>query len=86
MSNDILARANRKHLIWVIGLIVITSLLCGTALWINSHSFTFRFEMDDNTKEAIQSINWSALDSKNCICTDYNIGRNRCCEVSNENR
>lgn len=50
-----------KHLIWIIGLVLITLFLCATALYINAHSWTFRFEMDNNTLEAIKSINWSAI-------------------------
>jgi len=50
-----------KHLIWIIGLIIIISIICGTLIWINFHSWTFRFEMDNNTLEAIKSINWSSI-------------------------
>ena len=49
---------NKKHLYWVVGLVLITIILCGTLIWINHNSWTIRFEMDDNTKEAIESIEW----------------------------
>jgi len=52
---------NTKHLYWVIGLIVITLLICGTLIWLNSNAWTLRFEMDNNTLEAFKSINWSAM-------------------------
>ncbi|KKN22726.1 hypothetical protein LCGC14_0912280 [marine sediment metagenome] len=52
---------SKKHLYWVVGLIVITLILCGTLLWINYNSWTLGFEMDSNTLEAIKSINWSSL-------------------------
>ena len=51
----------KKHLIWVIGLIVITLILCGTLIWLSYNSWTLRFEMDSNTLEAIKSINWDSL-------------------------
>lgn len=54
-------RINFKHLLWVIGLILITLIICSTLIWINSHSWTIRFEMDDNTLGAVKSINWSAM-------------------------
>ena len=52
---------DKKHLYWVVGLIIITLLICGTLIWINSHSWIIGFEMDNNTLEAVKSINWSAL-------------------------
>lgn len=50
-----------KHLIWVIGLIIISSIICGTLIYVNKNSWTLRFEMDDNTKDAIESINYSEI-------------------------
>ena len=50
-----------KHLYWVIGLVLMTLIICGTLIWINYNSWTLRFEMDLNTLEAIKSINWSAI-------------------------
>ncbi len=52
---------DRKHLYWVIGLVLITLMICGTLIWINYNSWTLAFEMDDNTLEAVKSINWSAI-------------------------
>ena len=40
---------DKKHLYWVVGLVLITIILCGTLIWINHNSWTLRFEMDDNT-------------------------------------
>ncbi len=54
-------KQDKKHLYWAIGLVLITIILCGTLIWINFHSWTLRFEMDNNTLEAVKSINWSAL-------------------------
>ncbi len=50
-----------KHKLWVIGLIIIVLIICGTAIWLLYNSWTISFEMDDNTLEAIKSINWSEL-------------------------
>ena len=52
---------DKKHLYWVIGLVLITIILSGTIIWINYNSWTLRFEMDDNTKEAILSLNFSEI-------------------------
>ncbi len=52
---------NKKHLYWVIGLLLITIIICGTLIWLNLNAWTIRFEMDNNTLEAFKSINWSAL-------------------------
>lgn len=56
-----------KNLIWVIGIIIIVSILCGTLIHINNNSWTLRIEMDNNTKEAIQSINYSQI-YNNKVC------------------
>lgn len=52
-----------KHLIWVIGLILITIIICGTILYLQNHEWviTLKTEMDNNTLEAVKNINWSAL-------------------------
>ena len=53
--------SDKKHLYWVIGLVLITIILSGTLIWINYNSWTIRFEMDANTKEAIESIGWEEI-------------------------
>jgi hypothetical protein len=50
-----------KHLLWVIGLIIITLIICITLIWLSYVTWTFRFEMDSNMLEAVKSINWSAI-------------------------
>ena len=52
-----------KHLIWAITLIATTIILCGTLIYLNQNAWTMRFEMDDNTKEAIQSIEFDEIGS-----------------------
>lgn len=54
-----------KHLTWVIGLVLIVSIVCGTLIYINNNSWTMRFEMDNNTREAIQSIEYPIVDNSN---------------------
>ncbi len=53
-------------LYWIVGIILIISIICATLIWINYNSWTLRFEMDNNTLEAIKSVNWSVLSSANC--------------------
>lgn len=53
--------SERIHLYWVVGLVLITIIICATLIWINFHSWTIRFEMDSNTLEAVKSIDWSNL-------------------------
>jgi flagellar basal body-associated protein FliL len=50
----------KRALIWIIGLIIIILLICGTIIYYSS-TFIIRFEMDNNTLEAIKSINWSSI-------------------------
>jgi len=35
--------------------------MCGTLIWINNNAWVVRFEMDNNTKAAVESIEWEAL-------------------------
>ncbi|MCK4648066.1 hypothetical protein KAT51_00940 [bacterium] len=51
-----------KHFIWASTILVIVAMLCGTLLWINYNSWILRFEMDDNTKEAIESMEYPIVD------------------------
>ena len=53
-----------KHFIWASTILVIVAMLCGTLLWINYNSWTLRFEMDDNTKEAIESVEYPIVNEK----------------------
>lgn len=55
-----------KHLIWAISLILIVLMICSTIIYINYNSWTLRFEMDDNTKEAIESIEFPIQDGFGC--------------------
>lgn len=50
-----------KHLIWTISLILMTLIICGTIIYIHYNSWTLKFEMDDNTKTAIESLNLNNL-------------------------
>lgn len=52
---------NKKHLYWVIGLIIIFIIICGTLIYLNNNAWTIRFEMDANTLEAVKSINFSEI-------------------------
>ena len=50
-----------KHLIWIVGLIIIFSIICATIIYLNNNPYVIRFEMDNNTLEAVKSVNWSSL-------------------------
>lgn len=50
-----------KHLIWATTLTLIVLLICSTIIYINYNSWTIRFEMDNNTKEAIESIDYKSI-------------------------
>lgn len=72
---------DKKHLYWVVGLVIITILLCSTLIWLNYNSWTIRFEMDDNTKEAIESIEFDKInDDENIVhvCTIFKNGTADC--------
>ncbi|HDK42081.1 MAG TPA: hypothetical protein ENG87_01775 [Candidatus Pacearchaeota archaeon] len=56
---------HETHLNWIAGLIVIIVLICGTLIWINYNSWTVRFKMDDNTKKAIESLEWDKIYNEN---------------------
>ena len=52
------------HFIWVIGMMFIVAMICLTLIWINYNSWTVRFEMDENTKESIESIKWEEINQQ----------------------
>ena len=52
---------HRTHLNWIVGLIIIVLILCLTLIGLNYNAWTLRFEMDNNTLEAVRSINWSSI-------------------------
>lgn len=63
------------NFVWAMSLLSIVIIICGTLLWINHNSWTLRFEMDDNTKEAIESVEYPIVnEEKNYvnICRIFN--------------
>lgn len=52
---------DKKNLYFVIGLVTITIILCGTMIWINYNSWTLRIESDDNVVKIFESIEWDAM-------------------------
>lgn len=62
-----------KHLIWAITLIIIVLSICGTLIWLNYNSWTIRFEMDDNTNDAIKSIEWDEINNQETKCYEKKI-------------
>lgn len=60
---------DNKHLIWAFALVIIVSTICVTFLIIQSNPFTLRLEMNNNTLEAVKSINFTDINKiyqKNC--------------------
>jgi len=51
------------NLFWIIGFIIITLIICITIFYISTNAWVLRFEMDDNTLEAIKTINWSVIEN-----------------------
>ena len=49
------------HKLWAMVVLVIGVLFWAFCVYTYSHPFVIRFEMDDNTRDAIQSINYTAL-------------------------
>ncbi len=62
---------DKKHLYWVVGLVLITLVLCGTLIWLNYNSWTIRLEMDDNTLKAIESIEYPLVNNVDCVNEGY---------------
>jgi len=52
---------HNTHLNWIVGIIVIVIILCGTVIYINHNSWTLRLEMDNNTLKAVESIDFEAI-------------------------
>ena len=52
------------HRDWMVALVLIVIIICGTLIWINHNSWTVRFEMDDNTLKAIESVEWDSLNNQ----------------------
>jgi hypothetical protein len=53
-----------KYQLWKLGLWIATLtliLIIFIGIITNNWSYTFRFEMDNNTLEAIKSLNWTAI-------------------------
>lgn len=60
MSNN--AKEVWKFLIEILGIVLIVGIMFGTMAWVFSPTeFVITFKMDNNTLEAVKSINWSAM-------------------------
>ncbi len=61
-----------KHLIWAVTIVSIVAMICGTLIWINYNSWTVRFEMDNNTRDAIESIEYPIANiNENQACHNF---------------
>ena len=49
------------HINWMLILFLIVLMICSTVIYLNHNAWTMRFEMDDNTKEAVESLDLNDL-------------------------
>jgi len=63
-----------KHLIWALSLLLIVAMICGTLIYLNSQAWTMRLEMDNNTKEAIESIDYPIVEARLADFTCFKDG------------
>ena len=56
----------KEHLIWVIGLVLMVIIVCGTIIYLNSNPYSLKIEMDNNTLEAVKSIDWEVIETSKC--------------------
>jgi len=71
-----------KNLIWAITIFLICLIISGALIWISYNLWTLRFEMDENTKEPIESIEWKEINYNN----DYDENCKRVpCSCHNDN-
>lgn len=57
-----------KHIIWAGTIVLVIAMLCGTLIYINNNSWTVRFEMDENTLQAIESIEYPIVSVNETKC------------------
>ena len=51
-----------KHKVWAFIIITCVFIICTTILIIVNTPYNIHFSMDNNTLEAIKSINWTAIE------------------------
>ena len=58
----------------VFGILIFALLILLSVIILVNHdwSYTLKLEMDNNTLEAFKSINWSAINQKQCTTYDVN--------------
>ena len=86
---------NFKHWIWAMVILACVVTICITIDDIAKHPYTIRFEIDNNTLEAVKSVNWTEIPSlrdnyeQNDSINIHNIIRDyeaqRCCYHSCNN-
>lgn len=55
-GDDVVRVFPLRHVIWAMTIVVVVFMLCMTVWFASLHPYTIRFEMDNNTLEAIKSI------------------------------
>lgn len=59
---------HKTHKGWAITILFIFIILCATVIYLNKNPFTMRIEMDNNTRDAILSLNYSAMGDNDKTC------------------
>lgn len=81
----------RIHRIWAGASVVIVALLCVTIALLSFHPYTLRFEMDNNTLEAVKTANATAAAvaaRQDCSSQQWpvvNVSYGRCCYPNEKN-
>lgn len=68
--------------VWAVMLFLCVLAICVTAVILSQHPYVVRFEMDDNSLKAVQSINYTAISAQKASpleCWTAPDGCNRCC-------
>ena len=52
-----------KNNVWPMAIVIVALLIASSIAYSASIGYTVRFEMDNNTLEAIKSINWTAINT-----------------------
>lgn len=61
----------KNQLMWAALIAICVFLTCTTALYINANMGAIRFEMDENSLEAVKSVNWTAMQTVETCSNKY---------------
>ena len=61
---------NNKHYVWAFCLVMSVIMVCVTIYALNQNPYTIRFELDENARKAIESINYTEISQKELSCAN----------------